>query len=220
LPTAPSGVWTVTVTTTSNAKIEAFIGRKSTLGGRRVLGRQSYFDDPLYVRFEPNTLPRDYDQAISRSYVRRRSTLSGIATGEHSFVIGGFRRALRQPDMPAGYTSSGPFWGGKRAPPAPDLLVASEDSITCHGVLAAGTRSGCVVAMNGTSVAAPQFARWRADTIAAGPPITVPYVPNFAPVLVNPPNGAGFPPQVVPPSDTVPVAGNGCLMTPKHPYRI
>ena len=31
--------------------------------------------------------------------------------------------------------------------------------MTCHGVLAAGSRSGSKVAMNGTSVAAPQLTR-------------------------------------------------------------
>ena len=36
------------------------------------------------------------------------------------------------------------------------------------GVLAAGTRSGSIVAMNGTSVAAPQIARRIADDLANG----------------------------------------------------
>jgi hypothetical protein len=36
------------------------------------------------------------------------------------------------------------------------------------GVLAAGSRSGSVVAMGGTSVAAPRAARWIADDLGAG----------------------------------------------------
>jgi hypothetical protein len=35
-------------------------------------------------------------------------------------------------------------------------------------MLAAGTRSGSVVAVNGTSVAAPQVTRWIAGRMAAG----------------------------------------------------
>lgn len=220
LPTAPSGLWTVTITTTSKVELEAWIGRKSVSGGRRIRGRQSYFDDPDYERFEPNTRPREFDPAPRWSYVGRRSTLSGIATGEHTRVIGGFRREPRQPDMPAGYTSSGPTSGSQRSRPAPDCLVTSEDSIARRGVLAAGTRSGCVVAMNGTSVAAPRFSRWLADAIANGPAITMPYIPSYnVPTVLPPTPPPVWPPPVVPPTDVVPVSGNGCLMTPPHPYR-
>ena len=49
---------------------------------------------------------------------------------------------------------------------APDAMAVSEDSRVHRGVLAAGSRSGSVVAMSGTSVAAPQIARIIADDLA------------------------------------------------------
>src|SRR3982751_1460210 len=53
-------------------------------------------------------------------------------------------------------------------PRSPDALIVSEDSRVHWGVLAAGSRSGSVVAMGGTSVAAPRAARWIADDLGAG----------------------------------------------------
>ena len=115
--------------------------------------------------------------------------------------------------MPVRYTSAGPTSGSARSRPAPDLTAPSEDSIACHGILSAGTRSGSVVAMNGTSVAAPQFARWLADQIAAGQPVVTPPAPIVRPPLVGPSVS-------VPAVEVVPVTGNGCLQLPRHPYRI
>jgi hypothetical protein len=51
-PTASAGLWTITVQSTANVKLEAWIGRKmdGTAGRRK---GQSYFDDPAYSRFRP-----------------------------------------------------------------------------------------------------------------------------------------------------------------------
>ena len=47
-------------------------------------------------------------------------------------------------------------------------MAVSEDSRVHSGILAAGSHSGSVVAMGGTSVATPQIARFAADNLAAG----------------------------------------------------
>jgi hypothetical protein len=47
-------------------------------------------------------------------------------------------------------------------------MASSDDSRVHQGILAAGSRSGSVVPLNGTSVAAPQIARIVADDLAAG----------------------------------------------------
>src|SRR5271166_5506697 len=57
---------------------------------------------------------------------------------------------------------------GAPDPYRPDAIVPTDDSRVHSGLLAAGSRSGSVVAMNGTSVAAPQIARAVADDLAAG----------------------------------------------------
>ena len=49
----------------------------------------------------------------------------------------------------------------------PDAMAVSDDSHAHRGILAAGTRSGSTVPMNGTSVAAPQITRWIAERMAA-----------------------------------------------------
>jgi hypothetical protein len=189
-------------------EIEGWIWRDG-LGSGRPRGRQSYFDDSTYSRFEVDGQlfelggrARLFDRVPNPSYVSRGRTLSGIATGKHTYVVGAYRR-LPAPDTgtPAFYSSMGPVSGGSRLRNAPDLLAPSEDSLALHGVAVAGTRSGSVVTMNGTSVAAPQVARWLADRVAAG-------VPTPSPI----PGLAG--PSFVPPGLVAAVAGDGLLPRP------
>jgi hypothetical protein len=211
LPTAPPGVWFVDVVNTGSAAVvvEGWIWRDGH-GTRRPRGRQSYFDDANYVRFDAFSYPLEYDPVPHPSYVVRAGTLSGIATGERSFVVGGYRR-MGPPltGTPASYSSMGLVSGGPRTRPAPDLLAPSEDSLVCHGVLTAGTRSGSTVTMNGTSVAAPQVARWFVQSIEAGgaPPPPLPPVPALQPPTFIPPN-------VIAASEVPAVAGNGLFVAP------
>jgi hypothetical protein len=80
-----------------------------------------------------------------------RGTLSGIATGKNTFVVGGFNCGTGEP---AAYSSM-----GERGERGPDLLAACEQDAELPSILAAATRSGEVLRLNGTSVAAPVFAR-------------------------------------------------------------
>ena len=206
-PVSPSGLWTLEVDNLSGQAldIDAWIKRSDTPGGRRAKGRQSHFDDPAYQRYDASGRPIEFDPPAGTSpvsYVKRCGTLSGIATGAESYVIGAYRRG---PDptaqMPSPYSSQGPVGvSSTRASTIndPNCLAPSDDSRACPGVLAAGTRAGCRVAMNGSSAAAPQVAR----ELAAGrfPPT----VPGYRPVSND-----------VPPSDRPTVAGDGLL--PSNP---
>jgi hypothetical protein len=162
---APAGLWQVRVRKTRGGacNINAWIQRDDSVHGFRRRGRQSYFDDPEYVRFDPTGRPVEVDQP--RSYVRRAGTLNAIATGRLTTVVGGYRGS---DGAPAAYSASGPKAPGKARRAGPDALSVSERSITRRGVLAAGTRSASTVALNGTSVAAPQVTRWIAEQMAAG----------------------------------------------------
>ena len=214
-PVAPAGVWKITVQSTAVVRMEAWIGRKIGAFGRGPRGRQAYFDDADYIRFQPNTMPQQYDPSLVRSYVRRTGTLSGIATGALSNVIGASYRSIQSPipfpppptrfPWPTSYTSMGLTSGGPRTAPDPDLAATGDDTRVLPGVLAAGTRSGSVVAMNGTSVAGPQFAHWLAEHLATAPVIVKPY-----PTPLTPPS-AGTPANVV---------GAGYLDYPTAWYRI
>jgi hypothetical protein len=193
---APAGSWTVEIENlqlTPREIVHAWIQRDDSVQGYRRRGRQSYFDDRRYDRYDHagrdvesdnyvRPVPRT--RAPGASAISREGTLNAIATGSKLDVIGGIVRktsliddgsgALRHEMLAAKYSASGPI-----TPPrdtiivtrdGPSAALASEDSKVHVGVLAAGTRSGSTVAMGGTSVAAPQIARWIADEFAAGRP--------------------------------------------------
>ena len=166
--TAPAGLWSITVANTGpkNCIVDAWIGRDGRLAGWPIVGRQSYFEDRRYARFRPNGRPVQFDPD-GRSPIRRTRTLNGVATGAETIVIGGFRAS----DLASSpYSSLGPIRaqgaGGRGLDP--DAAARSDDSVVLHGVLAAGSRSGSVVAMDGTSVAAPHITRWLANQLLNG----------------------------------------------------
>jgi hypothetical protein len=108
-----------------------------------------------------------------KSAVKRAGTLNAIATGEHPIVIGGFRR---KDFLAVDYSGE----GAVAARMGPDASAVSDDSIVHRGVLAAGTRSGSVVALTGTSVAGPQIARLVACLLAEGKPADRAAIRDFA----------------------------------------
>lgn len=185
VPLSPAGLWQVQLTNDSIGAVKlrdihAWIQRDDTAPGYKRRGRQSYFDDPAYRRYDDGGRPIEVDNA---SCVKRKHTLNAIATGQKTIVIGGFRRSdwkatpdsARGPAIPPG--RSGGLGRG------PDAMWPSDEAPSHRGVLGAGTRSGSCVAMNGTSVAAPQAARWIANqwlTVAAPSTVDRNAVFNFA----------------------------------------
>jgi Subtilase family len=152
---APCGTWSVRIINCGDARVgvEAYIERDETPYGFPRRGRQSRFDDPNYVRFDKYGRLKEDDAAEDpmspplESHIKRADTINSIATGDRTVVIAGFRGSER---ATVKYSSEGePI----------NAAATTEDSITCHGVLAAGSRSASRVAMNGTSVAAPQITR-------------------------------------------------------------
>jgi hypothetical protein len=161
---APAGLWTITLENISlgpDDVVDAWIQRDDTRYGHLPFGRQSYFDDSKYERFSEDGKVPTVDQP--KSAVKRAGTLNGIATGERTIIIGGFQR---KSVLATDYSGE----GRAMSRVGPDALAASDDSIVHSGVLAAGTRSGSVVALTGTSVAAPQITRMVACLLAEGKP--------------------------------------------------
>lgn len=175
---APSGLWQVDVTRvrvdgTTPVTFDAWIQRGDTAYGYHIRGRQSRFEDPNYTVFDIHGRPEQDDAKNPDAYIKRKGTLSAFATGTQSVVAGGFIRnggfirapgAIRSDWEVAKYSASGPFTSRE----GPDAATPSEDSPGCYGRLAAGTRSGSIVRIAGTSVAAPQIARMIADNMATG----------------------------------------------------
>jgi hypothetical protein len=167
---APSGTWRVelhNVSLTSPDVIHAWIQRDDTPYGYPTRGRQSYFDDPTYRRFDEGGWEIEEDDPAY--IITRAGSMNAMATGERTIVIGGH---MRKEGRPAKYSAGGPITpkDGNTVPSrrGPDAMAVSDDSRVHAGVLGAGTRSGSVVAMSGTSVAAPMVTRWIAEQLAAG----------------------------------------------------
>ncbi len=181
---APAGAWNLTLTAEvedCEVGLNLWVERDETLPGFFEFGRQSYFDDPAYERFyEPgvsaNSLdkrliggPLGYDPENSTSVIRRTGTLSGFAGGDKAILVGAF---VESPDPSnsamALYSATGLELDGKAV--SPNASARSDDSVVVRGVLSAGSASGSFVALDGTSVSAPQVARWLADELSKGLP--------------------------------------------------
>lgn len=165
---APSGAWTITLTNktlTPTNEVHAWIQRDDSLYGHPIRGRQSYFDDPDYRRFDEGGRAIEIDDP--KSPVRRAGTLNAIATGASPVVLGGY---LGRETVAAPYSAAGPDAAATQLRNGPDAMTVSERSRAHAGLRAAGARSGSSVAMGGTSVAAPQITRWIAEQLAAGRP--------------------------------------------------
>jgi hypothetical protein len=162
---APAGVWMIRIENVSlnhGESVHAWIQRDDSAYGFAAAGRQSYFDDPCYERrdWKGHLVLTDQHDCP----VKRAGTLNAIATGDnsHIIVVGGYVHSARKV---ADYSSSGPASGTRQGP---DVLAVSDRSPVLGGILAAGTRSGSRLAMNGSSVAAPYVTRRIAAELAAG----------------------------------------------------
>jgi hypothetical protein len=158
---APSGRWKVSIGNSGGQTITAhfYVQRDDTPFGYPRRGRQSRFDHPL--AYERDEKTGDYRQQARDCPIIYEDTLSSIATCSpgRTIVVGAAEATDDHP--PADYTSSGPT----RLRPGPDNSAFADDGDAHWGRLAAGTFSGSVVAMRGTSVAAPQIVRRVANDL-------------------------------------------------------
>jgi hypothetical protein len=185
---APAGTWQIELHNTGGLTaapkdmVHAWVQRDDQIYGFPLRGRQSFLDDANYVRFDNAGRDEERDTVVTPAVaVRRESTINSMATGTKAIVMGGY---LKKEKLPAKYSAAGARTGMPvlpSPPPVPlpnpsflttprwpDAMAVSEDSRVHTGVLAAGTHSGSIVALGGTSVAAPQVARWVADDLAGG----------------------------------------------------
>lgn len=149
------GGWTINIKN-DNAKeavtVHAWVQRDDpTLSAIGRGGRQSYFEDGLYERWDSTGRPQLKD--TGKSVVRRDGSFSPIATGKKTCKAGAYRLS---DDEVLPYSGGGE---GLLVTAGPDVVSVAEESVTVRGILGAGTRGASMVRGNGTSVAAPQFAR-------------------------------------------------------------
>ncbi|NIZ09752.1 hypothetical protein [Pseudooceanicola sp. HF7] len=168
---APAGQWQIHAALggSSPAPVQVWVLREESPPGYRGGGRQAYFDNSCYRRFDALGAPLAVDPAETDCPVRRAGTLSGFATGARPVVVAGLtERNGLLPD----YSAAGPITPTRGARSAdrkgPDAAARSDDSPALPGVIAAGSRSGSYLRLNGTSMAAPLVARFMADGLARG----------------------------------------------------
>jgi hypothetical protein len=164
--TAPSGTWLIELRNAAAVTVDAWIQRGDTPIGYPLWGRQSRFEDEKYKRFDLAGRPWQIDTLDS--YVRRRGSINALATGKRPIVAGGFRRSDKTPSE---YSGSGPTEAPATVTPprtGPDAAAAADDSPVLLGLLAAGTRTGSVTALGGSSVAAPQITRRISELMISG----------------------------------------------------
>ncbi|MEM9140908.1 MAG: hypothetical protein AAGB15_13870, partial [Pseudomonadota bacterium] len=156
----------------------------------RAIGLRSYFDDPVYrTHGEDGRLIESYAypgpdgkrpaltdwDASNLSPVLRHGTMNASAAHEYVACVGGYRVS---DGKPAAYSATGRGRksgkddatgfkagfedGGRRG--APTAVLPTDDGPAHFGVLAAGAANGSVVAMQGTSFAAPQAVRIIVET--------------------------------------------------------
>lgn len=176
-PVAPSGRWNLRFEPGEKPleePVHVWNQRDDSLYGYPRRARQSYFLHPDFVRVDRMSREireDDHPEQVlfSDCPIKRRSMVNAISTGVATFTAGGY---IGNRCEVARYSAGGPKINAALTDKAPDLLMASEDSLALPGVLAAGSRSGSVVWMNGTSVAAPQLTRRVADLVAADLPVS------------------------------------------------
>jgi hypothetical protein len=145
-------------------------------------------DDPLpwqggqpQSELRSNRLARDdNDDDVPTDRVMRRTTSSSLATGRNTMVAGAY---VALGGALSRYTAAGPTYNAAREGVRtwPDCIAVADTSAGLPGLLASGTRSGVLVRMNGTSVAAPQVARALINWWNTGTPPPIPVAPSGAP---------------------------------------
>lgn len=162
--TAPFGLWLVTITNQglNPLVLDAYVERDDVALGTHTGARQSYLEDPCYDT--SGGLESFIDDPLNPCPVRRCGTFNSLSTGARTVAVGGIRHATSAFDPFVRYSPRIPDLGASRPQRPgikrlPDRLAVSDDSAMLWGVRGAGSRSGSVVRLVGTSAAAPQVAR-------------------------------------------------------------
>ena len=159
---AEHGIYELVLTANRAVKnVHAWIERDNSMYDlNRPRGRQSYFVDEQYIPSGRDHKP----PPATKSFIERETTLNSYATGKRTVVVGAFDASRGRVAIDS---SAGPVRNSKGVR-APIAAGVSEESLWVEGQRAAGTRSGDVSRLRGTSIAAPKVARLLLNQRAAG----------------------------------------------------
>lgn len=160
-PSAPYGNWVIRCTNSAEQalRIQAWIERDEIVFGIRQ-PQQARFIDSTDHPPEANSWIEDAKNSVSRF-----STVSNLASASHVFAVAAGVGGLK-----TGFVS--PYSGGGSGQSAfdgsPLLMARADRSPAQPGMPAWGNYRSARRHMNGTSIAAPQAARWIANAFARG----------------------------------------------------
>ena len=162
--TAPFGSWTVALTNTGTQPVvfDTYVERDDVALGQNTGARQSYLEDAWYDI--SGNISSFVDHPDNPTPIRRSGTFNSLSTGENTVSVGGLRAQSSAGGHFARYSPRKPDPDASRPQRAgvkkvPDTLAVSDDNPALWGVLGAGSLSGSVVRLAGTSSAAPLEAR-------------------------------------------------------------
>lgn len=166
--TTPSGTWQLRLRNAGSKAvvIDGYVERDDVVGGARTGARQSHFtDDPALPYDEQYDMQAYVDDPARSTPIRRSGTLNSIASGQHTVSAGGVRitdgswahYSPRKPDLDHARPSR------PGVVKTPDQAAFSDESPALPGLTAAGTFSGSMARLAGTSDAAPQISRKLLD---------------------------------------------------------
>lgn len=162
--TVASGLWRLELTKLTEilarGPIACRIQRDINPFGYAVGARQSYFDDPAH-----GGDPRRPNRTGPGAFIQRYGTINGLATHDAVTVVGGYVGATLRP---AFYSSAAEVAMPEAVLAGVHCAARSETNPAVLGVIGAGTRSGSVFRLSGTSTAAPQVARAIASAYLNG----------------------------------------------------
>lgn len=155
LPFAPPGRWRIEVFNLGvqagapHLDVQAWVERDdTTVGARRPQSARFVDMGPLADHVRPDD----------------GNTFTNIATGSASFAVG----ALRAMDSALEGRVSTYSAEGSGEGQGPEFSAVADAGLAVHGIRVSGSQSGMVLRGNGTSIAAPQAARWIANQLAHG----------------------------------------------------
>ena len=161
---APFGAWRVALHNAGRQAVvfDAYVERDDVALGQNTGARQSYFEDAWYDT--SGNIGSFVDHPDNPTPIRRSGTFNSLSTGQNTVSVGGTRRQASPGGHFARYSPRKPDPDASRPQRAgvkkvPDTLAVSDDNPALWGVLGAGSLSGSVVRLAGTSSAAPLQAR-------------------------------------------------------------
>jgi hypothetical protein len=178
--TGPCGLWHVEITNAGEAAVtvDAYVERDDVALGQHTGARQSYFEDSRYdTSGNPSSFfdqPVALSQQLESTLIRRSGTFNSVATGERPIAVGGVRIvgddwsqwSLYSPRQPDPDASRPQREGVVRVPVR---MAYGDENPMLLGLRAAGTLSGSVVRLVGTSGSAPQVTRALFNRLSPSP---------------------------------------------------